>query len=149
MMLVSLSNFSQTKQETIDWLNMKLKEQTDSFMGEYKIEIKNDPSWGETLLITKKVNNSILNKNYYYSFLPKNIESVVTTSKFRTDGKLGLLIVAKGDNIYYDNNEFVNEIKIYCKPTSDEIIIRIQKGLIHLLNLMGNPLKTPKELFKD
>lgn len=149
ILLISYSTFSQTKQETIDWLNVKLKENSDSFMGEFKIEINNNSDWGETLLITQKIQNSIMNKSYYYSFLAKNIESVVTTSKYRTDGKLGILISAKGENIYLNNNEFVDEIKIYCLPTSDDTIIRMQKGIIHLLNLMGNPLKAPKELFKD
>ncbi len=149
LFLSFLSN-SQTKQETIDWLNMQFKEHTDSFMGEYKIEIKTDPSWGETLLISVRIENQYMSKWYkYYSFLPKNIESINTTTAFRTDGKLGLLIKAKGSNIYYNSKEFVDEIEIYCKETPDEKIIRMQKGLIHLFNLMGNPLKTPKELFKD
>jgi hypothetical protein len=145
-LFLSFLSYSQTKQETIDWLNMQFREHTDSFMGEYKIEIIN----GETLLISARVENAYMSKWYqYYSFKPKDIESVNTTSAFRTDGKLGLLIKANGSNIYYNNKEFVDEIKIDCIASPDESIIRMKKGLIHLLNLMGNPLKAPKELFKD
>ena len=92
-LFLSFLSYSQTKQETIDWLNMQFREHTDSFMGEYKIEIKTDPSWGETLLISVRIENQYMSKWYkYYSFLPKNIESINTTTAFRTDGKLGLLI---------------------------------------------------------
>lgn len=148
IVLISQISFSQTKEETIDWLNIKFNEYTDSYMGEYKIEIKNDPSWGETLFISVRIKNEYMSEHYnYYSFLPKNIISVSTTTKFRTDGKLGLLITAKGNNIYYNNKEFVNKIEVYCIPAPNETIIRIQKGILHLLNLMGNPIKEQKELF--
>lgn len=148
--LFSCIGYSQTKQETIDWLNLKLRENTSGFMGQYSIKIQNETDWGETLVVTVHVNNAYMNERYdYYSFLPKNISSVSTTKKFRTDGKLGLIIAAKSDNIYYNGREFVDKIDILCTEAPDETIIRIQKGIIHLLNLMGNPLKAPKELFTN
>ena len=150
ILFTSLIAHCQTREETIDWLNTKFKEHTSAFMGEFKIQIVNDPNYGEILQLSAKVENAYMSKWYRnYSFLPKNIESVNTTTAFRTDGKLCLLIRAKGSDIYYNNKEFVEEIDIDCTPSADEEIIRMQKGLIHLLNLMGNPLKLPKELFKD
>ena len=150
MLLFSSAIYSQTKQETIDWLNLKLREHSDGLMGQYSIKIQNEKDWGEVLVITVHVKNEYMGERYdYYSFLPKNIASVTTTKKFRTDGKLGLVITAKGNNIYTDNKELVNEIDIMCTAAPDETIIRMQKGIIHLLNLMGNPIKSQKELFTN
>lgn len=148
---ILLSNFSnaQSKQETIDWLNLKLKEYTDSFMGEFSMQIKNEPGWGDTVVISSRVENEYMASRIdTYSFLATNITAVVTTSKFRTDGKLGIQIISNGGNIYYNKKEFVKDIDILCKPAPDETIIRMQKGIIHLLNLMGNPITEPKELFQ-
>ena len=143
-------SYSQTKEETINWLNLKLKENSDSYMGEYSIKIQKDKDWGETLVISVRIKNDYMSEHYeQYSFLPKNITSVITTKKFRNDGKLGLIISAKGENIYLNSKKFVSEIEILCTPAPDETIIRIQKGFIHLLNLMGNPIKITKELFND
>lgn len=148
--LLSHLGFSQSKEETLNWLNFKLSEYTDSFMGEYSIYVENDKNWGEIINIKVRVQNDYTAENFTnYSFLPKNIESVITTKKFRTDGKLGLIIKAKGNNIYKDKMEFVDDIEIYCLEAPDETIIRIQKGIIHLLNLMGNPISIQKELFTD
>ncbi len=93
-------------------------------------------------------------KKYFverYVFLPKSIKTVMTTKKFRTDGKLGLMIKSYSNNIYSTEakGKLVNEIPIYCNPAPDETIKRMQKGIIHLLNLMGNPIKQSKELFKN
>lgn len=149
VLFTSLIAHCQTRAETIDWLNIKFKEHTSAFMGQFNIKVVNDPNYGEILQVSAKVENAQMSKWYRnYSFLPKNIESVTTTTAFRTDGKLGILITAKGSDIYY-NKEFVEQIEIDCIASADEEIIRIQKGLIHLLNLMGNPLKLPKEFFKD
>jgi len=150
LLLISQVGFTQSKQETIDWLNQKFKENTDPYMGEYSIKIKNEIDWGETLIITKRVKNQYMGESFeYYLFLPKNISSVITTSKYRNDGKLGLLITAKGENIYVNNEHFTSEIEILCIPAPDESIIRMQKGIIHLLNVMGNPIKSQKELFTN
>ncbi len=50
--------YSQTKQETIDWLNMKLLEYTDTFLGEYSIETVNSKDWGEMVWLL--INATIL-----------------------------------------------------------------------------------------
>ncbi len=150
ILLISNTSFSQTKKETLDWLNLKLSEYTDSFMGEYSINVQNDKDWGEIVTIKVRVKNDYMAESFTnYTFLAKNIESVITTKKFRTDGSLGIIIKAKGNNIYKDGKEFVNNIDIYCTESPNETIIRIQKGIIHLLNLMGNPITTQKELFTD
>lgn len=150
ILLISNIGFSQTKKETIDWLNLKLAEYTDSYMGEFSLNIQNDKDWGEVINIKVRIENEYMPLSYTnYAFLAKNIESVITTKKFRTDGNLGIIIKAKKDNIYRDKKEFVNSINIYCIEAPKETIIRMQKGIIHLLNLMGNPITTPKELFID
>ncbi len=150
VILASNLSSAQTKQETLDWLNLKLLEYTDSFMGEFSINVENDPSWGEIIVIKSRVSNEYMSEHYQiYTFLPKNISAVITTSKFRTDGQLGIQIISKKSNIYYNGNEFVSSVDIFCDSGSDEAIMRMQKGIIHLLNLMGNPLTTPKELFKN
>lgn len=148
--LLSNIGFAQTKQETVDWLNLKLLEYTDSFMGEFSINVENDSDWGEVIVVKKRVSNEYMRERYHtYTFLPKNISAVITTSKFRTDGQLGIQIISKNSNIYFDGNEFVSNIDILCDSGSDEAIRSMQKGIIHLLNLMGNPVTTPKELFKN
>lgn len=142
-------SFSQTKEETIDWLNLKLSENTTTLMGKYKIEIKYINGYGDTILITKVTDVGFGPSPTYFSFLPKVISSVNTTTAYRTDGKLGVKLISKSASIYMDGEEFVNEIRIYFKATPDETVKRVQKGIIHLLNLMGNPITLPKELFKD
>ena len=148
MLLIFNVGYSQTKEETIDWLNLKFKENVDKLNGEYSIKIQNHKDWGEVITIDVK-NGYFKDVNEHYSFLPKNISSVTTTKSFRTDGKLGLIVFAKGDNIYLNGKEFVNKIDIFCGEASNETVIRMQKGIIHLLNLMGNPIKIQKELFTN
>lgn len=139
---------SQTKAETIDWLNLKLTEYPDKLNGEYIIKIQNDKDWGEVITVDVQ-NGNFKEVSEHYSFLPKNILSVTTTKSFRTDGKLGLVISAKGDNIYLNGKKFVSKIDVLCGEAPNETVLRMQKGIIHLLNLMGNPIKIPKELFTN
>lgn len=150
ILMLFIFNFghSQTKEETIDWLNLKLKENKDRLNGECSIKIQNEKDWGEVIIID--INDGYFgHKNDIYSFLPKNISSVITTKKFRTDEKLGLIVFAKGDNIFLNGKDFVNKIDVFCGEASNETVIRMQKAIIHLLNLMGNPIKVQKELFTD
>jgi len=148
LLLISNICLAQSEQETIDWLNQKFKEHTDPFMGEFSIEITQEKGWGEALTITQRVKNEYMAESFTsYTFQTKNISSVLTTSKFRSDGKLGILITAKDKNIYISTKQLTNVIEILCLPAPDETIIRMQKGIIHLLNLMGNPIKMQKELF--
>lgn len=147
-LLISNICLAQSQQETIDWLNQKFKEHTDPFMGEYSIEITQEKGWGEALTIIQQVKNEYIPESFTsYTFQTKNISSVLTTNKFRSDGKLGILITANSKNIYMSTKQLTNEIEILCLPAPDEAIIRMQKGIIHLLNLMGNPIKMQKEFF--
>jgi len=152
MLLIS-NAFSQTKEETIEWLNYKLAEETDAFMGKFQIQVNKHNDWGEIISFSEKNNNPLTNEYYYknYVVLPKNIKSVITTTEYRTDGGIGIKILTKGNNINVDQKEFINEVQILCKngPSGNDVVKRIQKGLIHLLNLLGNTtVKLPKELFK-
>lgn len=154
VILITFSNisFSQTREETIKWLNYKFAEYTDSWYGVYSIDVQKIKDV-ESVIITKK---GLLNDNSYTEliFIPNNttIESVVTTSEFRTDGKLGIKINAKYHIVRENTGESIivtDPIKIYCLPAPDETIIRMKKGIILLLNSIGYNLQEPKELFKD
>lgn len=151
LFLICISNsFSQTKQETLSWLNQKLKEYTETFMGEFQVDTKVDQQWGEIIVVSARVENEYMSPHTdIYTVLPKNIQSVVTTTEFRSDGKLGIKLISKSKNIYFNNKEFVESIDVLCIPAPDETIIRMQKAFIHLLNLLGNPISMPKELFHN
>lgn len=146
--LISFLSQSQTKNETIDWLNSKFRETTVPFGGQFKIEIFKDAQNGEMLIITQKTVNKYFPGEDHYKVLIKNIEAVNTR---RGESSLYLIIKAKDYNIYDDfKKQNVDEIEIYSITTTpDELIIRMQKGFIHLLNLMGNPVKLQKELFTN
>ena len=150
-LLIGNMGFSQTKQETINWLNQKLSEYSDSWYGVFSVDTKKVGDM-EFLVIKSKglFNNPDKEKFYYID--PKDVNSVFTTSEYRTDGKLGIKILANkhlysSDGIHELKND--EPVRIYCTPAPDETIIRINKGIIHLLNLMGKKITAPKELFKD
>ena len=149
----TLSNYSQTKNETIEWLNLKLEEYGDNaIMGTYQISIVKNENYGEILMFKKKSWNPLLEKiTYdYFTFLPKNIISVYVSSKNRTNNTLDIFVVSKEKTIYYANNKkTVSEITISMKNGNNEMTGRIKKGIIHLLSLFGNNIKESKELFKD
>lgn len=147
IILISQISFSQTKEETLDWLNLKLKEHTELIMGQYKFEIEKTEN-KEIIYVTKMTDVGFGPRPTYFYFLPKDISSVNLTTAYRTDGKLGITLISKTKKILKGDN-LVDELPIYCKSTPDEIIKRIQKGIIHLLNLMGNPIQEQKELFVD
>lgn len=153
VIVICFSNlsFSQTREETIDWLNYKFAEYTDSWYGVYSIDIKNFKG-EEFMVITKKglFNNNNHIENIYIG--KKTVENVITTPEFRTDGKLGIKINAIFHFVATNGEEPKLErdaIRIYCLPAPDETIIRMKKGIILLLNSMGYNLKEPKELFKN
>lgn len=137
--------YSQTKEETLEWLNSKLLEHTEQIAGQYKFEIEkaNDQ---EIIYVTKMTNFGSGPIPTYFYFLPKDISAVNVTTAYRTDGKLAIRIDSKSNKILKKDN-LVDHLPIYCKASPDEEIKRIQKGIIHLLNLMGNPIKEQKELF--
>lgn len=59
LLLISSISYSQTKEETLDWLNLKLETYGDnSIMGTYQVSIKDDDDYGKILFFTKK--NGIL-----------------------------------------------------------------------------------------
>lgn len=147
IILISQISFSQTKEETLDWLNLKLKEHTELIAGQYKFEIEKAED-KEIIYVTKMTDVGFGPRPTYFYFLPKDISSVNLTTAYRTDGKLAIQIVSKSKKIL-KGESLVEELPIYCKASSDEAIKRIQKGIINLLNLMGNPIKEPKELFVD
>lgn len=153
ILLVSQFVFCQTKEETINWLNINLENYGDnSIMGTYQIELKDDSNYGENLIFTKKSWNPLLKKSTYeyYSFLPKVISSVILSGKNRTNNTLDIFIISNSKNIYVpEKKEFTNEIGIHMKNGNNEMTKRIQKGLLHLLELMGNKIESQKELFKN
>lgn len=153
LILISQFGFSQTKEETINWLNLNLENYGDNaIMGTYQIELKNHKDYGEMLLFTKKSWNPLLKKSTYkyYSFLPKVISDVILSGKSRTNNTLDIFIISNSKSIYVpEKKEFVSEIGIHMKNGNNEMTERIQKGLLHLLEIMGNKIEPQEELFKN
>lgn len=144
---------SQTKVETIEWLNRKLETYGDNYMmGSFQISTKHHNDYGEILVFTKKSWNPLLENNTYdyYSFLPKVISKVYLSGKSRTNQTLDIFITSKNNNIYYANKKvMIKEIGIHMRNGHNETTKRIKKGLIHLLKLYGNEIKEDKDLFND
>lgn len=144
-------SWSQTKEETINWLNIKLQEYTGLYMGQMSIELR-EIDGNEMLFIIDNHSNPLGEYTYIYRVDPKKISDVVTTTEFCTDGTLGIKIISKTNDIlfFYKRKQFVNKIDVIIKPGLDnDTIKRMKKGIIHLLNLLGNPIKEQKELFTD
>lgn len=151
-LLVFSNSYSQTKEETIEWLNSNLEEYGDKeFMGTYEIVLKNDKDYGEHLVFIKKTWNHFLEKFTYeqFLFLPKVITSIETSSKGRTNNKLDIYIKSVSKSIYTDDESFVSEIKIFMKNGNNDMAKRINKGLLYLMKIMGNEIEQKKELFKN
>ncbi len=153
IILIPQLSISQTKEETINWLNLNLENYGDNvIMGTYQIEIINDSNYGEYLVFTRKIWNPLMKKNTfdYYSFLPKVISNVILSGKSRTNNTLDIFIISNSKSIYEPKKEeFISEIGIHMKNENNEMAERIQKGLLHLLELMGNKIEPQKELFKN
>lgn len=147
LMLFPILIHSQTTEETLEWLNTKLLEHTEQIMGQYKFEIEK-ANGQEIIYVTKMTDVGFGPRPSYYYFQPKDISAVNLTTAYRTDGKLAIQLVSKSKKIL-DGDDLVEEIPIYCKASPDKEIKRIQKGIIHLLNSLGNPIQEPKELFTD
>tara|TARA_R110001583_G_C5607231_1_gene404998 strand:+ start:637 stop:1101 length:465 start_codon:yes stop_codon:yes gene_type:complete len=147
LMIFPILVFSQTKEETLEWLNSKLLEHTEQIMGQYKFEIEK-ANGQEIIYVTKMTNFGSGPTPSYFYFLPADISAVNLTTAYRTDGKLSIRLDSKSNKILKGDN-LTDQLPIYCKASPDDEIKRIQKGIIHLLNLMGNPIQEPKELFKD
>lgn len=153
ILIITSVSYSQTKTETIEWLNRKLETYGDNYMmGSFQISIKHHNDFGEILVFTKKSWNPLLEKSTYdyYSFLPKVISKVYLSGKSRTNQTLDIFIASKSNNIYYSNKDkMILEIGIHMRNGHNKTTKRIRKGLIHLLNLYGNKIKEDKDLFND
>lgn len=152
-LLICQISFSQTKEETIEWLNLKLEHYGDNdFMGTYQIETKNDSEIGEYLLFTKKSWNPFLERNTYeyYTVKPGIISSIYLSGKVRPNETLDIYIKSEYEFIYHNNErEFLREIGIHMKRGNNDMAKRIQTGLLHLFELMGNKIEKTKDLFKN
>ena len=144
---------SQTLDETLDWLNFKLQEHCENTIsGTFKISIKDDDDYGKFLFFSETSINPFSEKKQvdYYSVLPKNIKEVQLSTKSRTNNTLDIYIVTKSNNIYRPKEkDLISEISIYMKNGDNEMTKRIKKGLLHLLELMGNKIEPREELFKN
>ena len=152
-LLIFQISFSQTKEETIEWLNLNLANYGDNqIMGTYQIETKFDAEYGEYLLFTKKRWNPLLEKSTYhnYTFKPNAISSIYLSGKGRTNQTLDIYVKSKLNHIYHNNVEkFIGEISISMKNGYNNKAEQLQTGLLHLFELMGNKLEKPKDLFKN
>lgn len=152
-LLIFQVSFAQTRKETVDWLNSNLENYGDNqFFGTYQIEIKNDSNYGEYLVFTKKSWNHFMEKYTYdyYTFKPDAISKIYLSGKERTNQTVDIYIKSKSNRIY-DSKEkkFLEEISIKMKNGHNEMTERLQTGLLHLFELMGNKIEKPKDLFKN
>ena len=152
-LLIFQVSFSQTKEETVEWLNLNLENYGDNqIMGTYQIETKIDPDYGEYLLFTKKSWNPLLEKSTYdyYTFKPDAISSIYLSGKGRTNQTLDIYVKSESNRIYdSDAEKFLGEISICMKNGYNDKAEQLQKGLLHLFELMGNKIEKPKDLFKN
>ena len=151
LIITSQINFSQTKEETIDWLNLKLETYGESLSGTYQVSIKESKDYGEYLLFTKKDWNFLTEKNVikYYSILPKDVSKIYLSGKSRTNNSLDIYL--KSNNKIYETKKkiFISEIDIQIKNGNNKIAERIQKGLLHILEKMGHKIEKQKEFFEN
>jgi len=152
-LLLCQISFSQTKEETIEWLNLNLENYGDNqIMGTYQIEAKIDPDYGEYLLFTKKSWNSFLEKSTYdyYTLKPDAISSIYLSGKGRTNKTLDIYVKSETNRIYNSGKEkFFGEFDICMKNGYNEMAERLQIGLLFLFEVMGNKIENPKDLFKN
>ncbi|MCR8667087.1 hypothetical protein NO995_05295 [Aestuariibaculum sp. M13] len=140
---------AQTKEETLEWLNDKLDQNTKIYpLGKFSISIEKDPDYGDIIVITKQL--KILGvSTSYFSFLPNTIKDVRLTSKYRTSSEFtDIEFVSKGTTIYdVQTKELKKYVEILWDGSKDDLV-RVRKGIIHLLDLLGNKIEQ-KELFTD
>lgn len=143
---------SQTKEETIEWLNTKLATYgtNTNMLGQMQIRIEHDEKYGEYLVFTNKL--FFIDKNIFttYTFEANAISNIVLSGKNRTNNTLDIFIISKNNNIFLlDDKKFISEFVLYMRNGYNDEAIKIQKGLLHLLKLMGNKIEPQKELFND
>jgi len=145
LLFISLHCFSQTEKETVEFINTKFAENYAELIGPaiWKVNTKTADAKKE-IIITLSCNGSTTT----YLINPKNINSITTYKA--PAGNMNIKIISLTNSIKKDafkSTSFENEINIVLKG-SDEEIIRIKKGLIHLFKLYGSSFAND-DLFKE
>lgn len=139
--------YSQTKLQTLEWLNSKLYEYGDTTMGVFSFSTEFFE--GEEVIGVKQ-------ESYYlgttiYVIFPISVNDVTTTKSCRVDGKRCVVIKAKDNYIMSATKggvpTFDNELMLLLYAAPDEEVFKIQKSIKHLLKLMGNNIPDTKDLF--
>lgn len=144
--LITNLGYTQTKQETLDWLNSKLYEYGDSTMGIFSITTVDYE--GEEIIGIHQYSYHLGTSNYF--IFPRSVKDVVTTKSCRTDGNRCVVIQSFDDYIVRSSNGVPTtetEVTLYGTATPDAEIFKIQKALKHLLKLLGNNIPDKKDLF--
>lgn len=145
--LLAVSTYSQTKQQTVDWLNDKLEEYADSsYMGKFTFEILQHE--GDDVIGISKASSSI--GTIFYVIVPSTVVDVITTTSCRTDGKRCIKIKALEDTILFGSSNASNldsEMTIYLMGAPDSVVFSIQKSIKHLLKTLGNEIPEKKNYF--
>lgn len=145
--ILTVNVYSQTKQETLDWLNRKLYEYGDTTMGVFSFSTEFFE--GEEVI-------GVTQESYYlgttiYVIFPISINDVTTTKSCRVDGKRCVVIKAKDNYIMSATKGGVptldNELMLLLYAAPDDEVFKIQKSIKHLLKLMGNNIPDTKDLF--
>tara|TARA_R110002050_G_scaffold167468_1_gene298253 strand:- start:19726 stop:20214 length:489 start_codon:yes stop_codon:yes gene_type:complete len=150
-LLIPLSTLSQSKQETIDWLNQKfIEHQFDpGFMPmTYKVSIKLNHANNPMIMIY------IPNIKSYYMVNPKDIARVYTERP--PSGNLNINITSHErliltgtinlNNLEPVDYTIIDKFNILLDGP-DEEIIRMKKGIEHLVTTLGGNLASD-DLFK-
>lgn len=151
--LISLTTFSQTKEKTIDWLNLKLAEceigkGRDPLSSLYRVVIKMNYSNKPVILVYMP------SLELYYMVLPTDVQKVYTERA--PAGNLNISFVCLERNVMSGNintttleivdSKFDNSFRLVL-GCPDEEINRLKKGFEHLIILLGGKLQVDN-LFK-
>lgn len=151
ILLIPLSVFSQTKEETINWINVKFIEYQIKIPGltqVYKAAVKLNYSKDPLLLIY------IPNLELYYMASPLDIAKVSTERA--PAGNLNITILGSERkimtgtinprNLDIVDYKFIDNFNIMMEGP-DEEIMRMKKALEHLIQIIGGKLQDD-DLFK-
>lgn len=152
LFITSTIAFGQTENETLNFINSKLRSCSDTFPDRSGNEISAVYSFNKainsydnifiTLIIGEPFENFILN--------PKNVVDILESKS--PEGNLNLKIITKNKSIvsWFESNGnkvYSSELKlVLICPDND--VIRIKKGLKHLFELNGASF-ADDNLFKD
>jgi hypothetical protein len=147
VLLISLSSYSQTKKETLDWLNKSFAEfYFNAWGNHYEITTVTDEHANEVIAISIKFQNDTNRMDYLID--PKEISRISTSRKLSTDkinGRLCLEIYSQNFGIY--NKDKSLDSFLIGLDTTNENIAKIQRGLKHLVKLIGYEIPEEKDLF--